>query len=72
MKSVLAPAPAGQSLSSFAVTPSTLRRSSGLAGLGRDREKARELQNEAIAIAQELGVKPLLERELAHGEMESD
>ena len=30
-----------------------------------DREKATELQDEAIAIAQELGMKPLLERVLA-------
>ena len=34
-----------------------------------DREKATELQHDAIAIAQELGVKPLLERILAHREM---
>ena len=30
-----------------------------------DREKATELQDEAIAIATELGMKPLLERVLA-------
>ncbi len=34
-----------------------------------DHEKAAELQDEAIAIAQELGMKPLLERVLAQREM---
>ncbi len=34
-----------------------------------DREKAIELQDEAIAIAQELGMKPLLERVLAKREI---
>ena len=34
-----------------------------------DREKAVELQDEAIAIAQELGMKPLLERVLAQREI---
>ena len=34
-----------------------------------DREKATELQNEAIAIAQELGMQPLLERVLAQREI---
>ena len=34
-----------------------------------DCEKAAELQDEAIAIAQELGMKPLLERVLAQREM---
>ena len=34
-----------------------------------DREKATELQDEAIAIAQELGMKPLLERVLAQREI---
>jgi hypothetical protein len=33
-----------------------------------DREKATELQDEAIAIATELGMKPLLERVLAQRE----
>ena len=34
-----------------------------------DREKATELQDEAIAIAQELGMRPLLERVLAQREI---
>ena len=34
-----------------------------------DREKAVELQDEAIAIAQELGMRPLLERVLAKREI---
>ena len=34
-----------------------------------DREKAVELQDEAIAIAQELGMKPLLERVPAKREL---
>ena len=34
-----------------------------------DREKATELQDEAISIAQELGMKPLLERVLAKREI---
>ena len=34
-----------------------------------DREKAIELQDEAISIAQELGMKPLLERVLAKREI---
>ena len=54
------------------MTRSTLRQSSGQAGLGRDREKARELQDEAIAIAQELGMKPMLERGSAQGDMQSE
>ncbi len=38
-------------------------------GSGQRREKATELQDEAIAIAQELGMKPLLERVLAQREI---
>ena len=34
-----------------------------------DRERATELQDEAIAIATELGMKPLLERVLAQREI---
>ena len=34
-----------------------------------DRDKATELQDEALAIAQELGMKPLLERVLAQREI---
>ena len=34
-----------------------------------DRDKATELQDEAISIAQELGMKPLLERVLAQREI---
>ncbi|MCH8224134.1 MAG: hypothetical protein IH868_12065 [Chloroflexi bacterium] len=34
-----------------------------------DREKATELQDEAIAIAEELGMKPVLERVLAQREI---
>ena len=34
-----------------------------------DRERATELQDEAIAIAQELGMQPLLERVLAQREI---
>ncbi len=39
------------------------------AGSVQRREKATELQDEAIAIAQELGMKPLLERVLARREI---